>query len=93
MRQLLGFYNQFGYRIHMTDEAGQVADSVYEAGNSPDDSTVVVSLDQPHETLGMLKSQCNQTGEELAIEHDVPWGGCQQEEDPDEMMHPEELEW
>ena len=91
---LLGFYNRFGYNIHETDHDGKLTgkEPLYEAGNSPYDSTLVVSLDRAHETLGTLRKWCVRTGKELAIEHGIPWGGCQRESDPDEMMHPEELE-
>ncbi len=91
---LRGYYHRFGYNIHVTDDNGNLTgvDPLYEAGNSPYDSTVVVSLDRAHESLGTLRKFCIQTGKELAIEHDIPWAGCEREPEPDGMMHPEELE-
>jgi len=77
-KQLIGYYHEHGYNLHVRDEQGSL-EQVYEAGNSPHDSSVTVPVDRGLD-LETLKRYCEQTGEEMAEEMELPWGGCDLEE-------------
>lgn len=77
---LIGFYHRHGYNL-WRQEDGQLVEQVYEAGNSPCDSTMMVPVERG-EDLETLHRFCEQTGKEMAAELNLPWAGCSEEDDP-----------
>lgn len=80
--KLIGFYHEHGYNIHEVSDGKKLSDEpVYQAGNSPYDSSMMVPVERG-ESLDTLKKWCEQTGKEMAAEQGVEWGGCERESDP-----------
>lgn len=74
-----GYYNESGYWISQPHN-GQPLE-IYRAGNSPYDSAQVLPLDDPHRlTLEQIRQYCDQTGQDMAEEEGVNWGGAEYEE-------------
>ena len=79
-KSIIGFYHAHGYNIHVQED-GELTECLCEAGNSPHDSTTVIPTERG-ESLETLAKWCEQTGKELAEEHNLPWAGCKEETDP-----------
>jgi hypothetical protein len=73
LNYIFGFYNEQGYRLF---ENGN-DEPIYEAGNSPCESTTTVA-----EGVGVkqLRAWCVQTGKEMAKERGMAWEGCSRED-------------
>jgi len=71
--KLIGYYNEYGYRIK---EVG--GETLYEAGNSPYESSSVVSLDKAI-SLSQVELFCQWTGQDMANEIEGEWMGAEYE--------------
>jgi len=76
---IVGFYSRKGYNIHLQEE-GQLTECLYEAGNSPFESTTIVPMDRGL-TLATMRKYCEQTGREIAEEQGLEWLGCSEEDE------------
>jgi hypothetical protein len=81
--KLIGYYHEHGYNIWTMNAQGDLLEQVCEAGNCRCDSTAMVSIEQG-ESLATLRRYCEQTGQEMAKEMGLSWGGCEREDDPGE---------
>ena len=79
--QLVGFYHEHGYNIWRQIDGKLSGEALYTAGNSRCDSTNLVPVERG-EDLETLHRFCTQTGNEMAEELGIPWGGCDREDDP-----------
>lgn len=72
---LYGEYNQSGYNLLLID--GKDTKDIYSAGNSNQDSTVIVSPNDPSAVpLKTIRKFCIQTGKEMAKEKGWKWEGA-----------------
>ena len=70
-----GEYNRFGYCIFIDGHLE------YYVGNSQCDSLAVADPESPMALpLGTIKASCIQVGQDLALEHDLSWGGCTEQQ-------------
>ena len=77
-----GYYNETGYWISQPHNGHPL--EIYRAGNSPYDSAQTLPVGHNEALpLGTIKQYCNQTGQDMADENDVKWGGAEYEELPD----------
>jgi hypothetical protein len=79
--QLVGYYHEHGYNIWRQIDGKLSGEALYTAGNSRCDSTNLVPVERG-EDLETLHRFCTQTGNEMAEELGIPWGGCDREDDP-----------
>ena len=73
--RIIGYYNEYGYRIFDCDKV----EDIHTAGNSPWESTAVVSLDKAV-CLDIVKSYCQDTLKEMAREKQAKIVGIEYEE-------------
>lgn len=76
---VVGFYSRKGYNC-WRQEDGQLTECLYEAGNSPYDSTTIVPMDRGL-TIQTMRDYCETTGKEIAEEQGLEWIGCSEEDD------------
>lgn len=70
---VLGFYSPAGYNIWLSED-GELTEQLYDAGNSPYDSTSVI--DGPKRVpVDTLKLWCDSTGEEFATDMGIEYLG------------------
>lgn len=70
MKEYYGYYNEWGYRIFDIN-----GDEIYNAGNSPHESSGVVARADGL-PLTTLREFCNYTGKMIAKDNDGKWFGC-----------------
>lgn len=70
MKEYHGYYNEWGYRIFDIN-----GDEIYNAGNSPHESSGVVARADGL-PLTTLREFCNYTGKMIAKDNDGKWLGC-----------------
>lgn len=73
--KVIGYYDKNGYEICEIDDNGQTIKELYQAGNNRYDSQQN-SSDNPL-PLSTLKEYCEQTGKEIAKEHNLSFVGVQ----------------
>ena len=83
MKCIIGFYNEGGYKCCITNENGNVIDSLYEAGNNTLSSAISdsVTIGSVHcVPLETIKEYCIKTSKEIAEENKILYIGTQYEE-------------
>ncbi len=76
-----GYYNELGYWISQPHNGHPL--EIYRAGNHPYDSGVGQSLPVGHGQalpLETIRQHCESTGQDMAEENGVEWGGAEYEE-------------
>lgn len=81
---IIGYFNEYGYKIEIAKPNNNF-ETVYAAGNNKFDSGLSQTVDPIHGLdLATIKKFCKQTGEEIAQERGLKFGGIEKIEDEQE---------